>query len=213
MELKLQKLIENIESMANVQNLDAHNSIVVRLSNTISAKINVIACSISEPIQMVLPLNVSWMCFDPQSSNYRKILVRQSKVADAVAGYANTWRAANAYTDVFIDQYYDANDTAYLNEASVIRDATTTRSGIVRLSVDPLPLQPSKAVSEGDPRLSDSREPLPHTHPTLPAESLKTTANPVVISTSTPPQAGFVLVATGDTSAVWRKLQQSDILA
>jgi len=214
MEYKLQKLIENLESISNVQHLDEANSIVVRLSNTIAAKINVVACSVNEPTRMVLPLNVSWLNMNPQSPYYLKILVRVSKDAptsSGIAGYTYTWKEASLYSEVFVDQFYDDADAAYLNEASVIRDATTTRSGIVRLTVDPAPNTPSVAVAEGDPRLSDARTPLPHTHPLLPAYSLKTSTGEVVISTSTPPLAGYVLVATSPTTAHWAKLTKSQI--
>jgi len=209
MELKLQKLIDNLTTVANVQDMDANNSIVVRLSNSISAKLNVVVCSVTEPTNIILPLNVAWINLDPASQYYKKAMVRVSKEVSTL--FAHTWVEALYYADVMADQYYDEADKMYLLESSNISNASDIVKGIVKLSVAPEDVANPIAVGEGDPRLTDARAPLSHVHPLQPAEALKTSTNIVSISQSAAPVAGQVLMATSDTTAAWVTLTASDI--
>jgi hypothetical protein len=209
MELKLEKLIDNLVSISNVQDMDVSNSIVVRMSNTLAAKISVVVCSINEPLNMILPLNVSWLNLDPASHYYKKILVRSSKTASAE--FSNTWAEVLYYADVMKDQYYDDADRTALTESANIGDATDTTKGITKLSVAPTNLTSPIAVGEGDPRLTNDRTPLPHTHPLQPAESIKTATNVVVLNTAAAPLSGQVLMAISPTEAKWTTLTAADI--
>jgi len=83
--------------------------------------------------------------------------------------------------------------------------------GVARLSAAPLVSSNPVVVAEGDPRLSDARQPTAHTHDEVPATQIKTATGIVTIGGSEAPVAGATIVATGPTTAVWRKLTTSDI--
>ena len=209
MELKLSNLITQLTTISNIQEMDTSNAIAVRLSNTIAAKIYVIVCSINEPTNMVLPLNVAWLNLNPTSLHYSKILVRTSKTASSE--FTNTWVEVSYYADVFVDQYYDDADTLLLTESSNIGNASDVVKGITYLSVAPADPAKPIAVGDNDPRNSDARTPKPHDHPLLPARELQTATNVVTIDTSAAPTPGQVLYATSPTTAVWHTLTAADI--
>ena len=209
MELKLQNLITQLTTISNIQEMDTSNAVAVRLSNTIAAKIYVIVCAINEPTNMVLPLNVAWLNLNPTSLHYSKILVRTSK--DASSEYTYSWSEVSYYADVFVDQYYDDADTLLLTESSNIGNASDTVKGITYLSVAPADATKPIAVGDNDPRNSDARTPLPHSHPLLPAVALQTMTNVVTVNTGAAPVAGQVLYATSPTTAVWHTLTAADI--
>jgi len=48
-ELRLEQLIDDLESVANLQNLDPNNPIVVRLSHPTNRTVTTIACAQKEP--------------------------------------------------------------------------------------------------------------------------------------------------------------------
>lgn len=211
MERRLQQLIGDFERVSNIRNLDDNNPIVMRISHPTNASVHVIVCSLREPHELVLPLNVTWFVYDPMSSLFRTALRRESKQPDTDAGFNHTWRTVTTYNEVFVDQYYDAIDTEQLSDNSGPPAAQTDVPGIARLSYPAeVPSNP-QVVVEGDARLSDARTPLAHTHPERPAQQLRTSEGVVTIEGSGAPEAGSVLVATSPTTAEWRRLRTSDI--
>lgn len=210
-ELRLEQLIDDLESVANLQNLDPNNPIVVRLSHPTNRTVTTIACAQKEPSTLVLPLNVTWIDYNPLSINYRKALRRVSKAPDASNERDHTWEVIENYNDVFVTQYYDDADTALLTTQNPVPAASESVMGVARLSVAPsMPSNPV-VVAEGDPRLSDARQPTAHTHDEVPATQIKTATGIVTVGGSEAPVAGATIVATGPTTAVWRKLTTSDI--
>ena len=210
-EKRLETLIDDLQSAANLQNLDALNPIVVRLSHPTNRTVTVIACAQKEPSTLVLPLNVTWIDFDPLSLNYRKALRRVSKETDTVNGRDHTWEIIETYDEVFVTQFYDDADTALLTTQNPVPAASTSIMGVARLSVDPKVSSNPVVVAEGDPRLSDARTPKAHTHEEVPATQIKTANGVVTVSGSEQPVAGAALVADSATTARWRKLTTSDI--
>lgn len=212
MELRLQQLIQDFERVSNVRNLDNNNPIVMRISHPTNATVHVIVCSLKEPKTLVLPLNVTWFVFDPQHRFFRKALRRVSKDTDTATEFEHTWELIDEYDQVFVAQYYDATDTGRLSDNSGPPPAQVDTLGIARLSfaaeVESNPI----VVGEGDPRLTDARQPISHTHPEVPARALRTSEGIVTIEGSEAPEAGSALVATSPTTAEWRKLRSSDIL-
>ena len=211
MELRLQNLIEDFERVSNVRNLDENNPIVMRLSHPTNASVHVIVCALTEPETLVLPLNVTWFVYDPLHKFYRQALRRKSKDSDPTGEFSHTWERVETYDEVFVDQYYDADDTDKLSDNSGPDVAQPSVLGIARLSVEAEVASNPVVVAEGDPRLSDAREPLAHTHPERPARQLRTSEGVVTIEGSAEPVNGAVLVATGPNTAEWRKLRTSDI--
>lgn len=211
MELRLQQLIEDFERVSNVRNLDLNNPIVMRISHPTNATVHVIVCALQEPDTLVLPLNVTWFVYDPQHRFYRQALRRVSKDADPGGEFSHTWQLVDTYDAVFVDQYYDEVDTGLLSDNSGPPPAQTDVMGIARLSYPAEVSSNPIVVTEGDPRLTDARTPLAHTHPEEPATQLRTSEGVVTINGSLAPEPGAALVATSSTTAEWRKLRTSDI--
>lgn len=210
-ELRLDQLITDLESIANLQNLDPNNPIVLRLSHPTNRTVTVIAAAQKEPSTLVLPMNVTWIDYNPLSGNYRKALRRVSKAPDEANERDHTWEIIENYNDVFVTQYYDDADTALLTTQNPVPAASEDVMGVARLSVEPTVTSNPVVVAEGDPRLSDARQPLGHSHEEIPAVQIKTATGVVTIGGSEAPVAGAALVATSGNTAVWRKLTTSDI--
>jgi hypothetical protein len=209
-ELKLQKLMANAEGIAGLRNMDDNNPIKIPVTHPNLGTVTVLVCAISEPHQLVLPLNVTWFNFDPTSIHYRKALRRVSK--DPSANYEHTWEVVETYAEVFAGQFYDSADQVILlGGGSGVSLADATTQGIARLSLPAETLSDPVVCGDNDPRLIDDRTPLPHTHPQEPASMLRTNSNTVTIDASEPPQAGMVLVATSPSTAEWRFLNENDI--
>lgn len=209
MELRLEQLIDALERVSNIRNLRPNNPIVMRISHPTNATVHVISCSLTEPYTQLLPLNVTWFDFDPLSPNYRRALRRSSKTPRD--GFNHSWDVIETYDEVFVVQEYDEIDSQFLTNVQSVPPASVTELGTVKLSYAPADPAHPVAVVEGDPRLSDPRQPVAHTHPQLPAQQLKTSTGVVNIAGSNAPIVGAVLVATSANSAEWRRLNSNDI--
>ena len=210
-DLKLQKLIESLQVASDVRNMDETNPIVHRLSNPTIRKVTAIVCSVREPSHLILPLNVTWFVFDPLSPYNGSALRRKSKTSIVNSGFEHQWELIDSINEVFVDQVYDSEDAALLNDNEPVPVASTSTQGIARLSHTPEDATDPVVVGEGDPRLSDARVPKPHTHPEVPATKIKTKTGVVTSNQSVVPVVGATLVADSPTSATWRKLTSSDI--
>lgn len=210
-ELRLDQLIDQLDGVANIQNLDPLNPIVVRISHPTNKTVAAIALAQKEPSTLILPLNVTWIDMDPRSLNYHKALRRVSKTPDPVTGRDHTWEIVETYAEVFVVQVYDDADTALLSTQAPVPAASISVMGVARLSFAPQVSSNPVAVAEGDPRLSDARAPTAHSHDEVPATQLKTATGVVTIGGSEAPAAGATLVASSPTTASWRKLTTSDI--
>ena len=209
MERKLEELIRDLEHVSVIHGLADNNPVVTRLSKPSVSTLTVIVLSKEEPSTLVLPLNVTWINLDPTSIHFRRALRRVSK--SATAPYNHEYLLLNAFDDVFVEQYYDAGDEAIVSSGGVTSAATTSQLGLVKLTVAPVDPNNPVVVENTDPRLTDARTPIAHTHPQSPAASLQTTGANVVINNSSPPSAGMVLVATSPTEATWRLLTSADV--
>ncbi len=211
MEAKLQQQIESLERVSDIQNMDENNPIIHRLSNPTIRRVTTVVCSHKEPHNLVLPLNVVWFVYDPLSPYFRRALKRVSKNPNTAAKTQHQWRVIETMLELNEEQYYDSEDSDILNNDESVPLATQAIAGIARLSHPPADPADPIAVGEGDPRLSDARAPLPHSHAETPATMLKTKTGIVTISGSAAPEPGATLVATSATTAVWRKLTSSDV--
>lgn len=210
MELRLEELIGALRTSSGIDNLSNDTPVILHHTNPLTLKTVTIVCSVDEPVNLVLPLNVNWFNFDPTSQYYLKALKRSSK--DAAGDYDNTWDLVDTYDPIWEDQFYDADDTDAIGSGSASGPASTTTAGLVRLSAEPQNPGTPVVVVEGDPRLTDARPPTAHSHAEIPATVLQHASGTVTISGGTPADKS-VLVADGPTSATWRQLEQSDILA
>jgi hypothetical protein len=211
MERRLETTILDLERISNMQNLDPLNPIVIRISHPTNHTVTSIVCAQSEPFTLVLPLNVTWFDLNPLSLNYRKALRRVDKTIDVTNGRQHTWETIDRYDELFVSQYYDDYDTAQLTTQNPVPAASIDVMGVARLSSPAqVPSNPI-VVAEGDPRLSDARPAIAHTHAETPTTQLKTASGIVTIGGSEAPTAGATLVATSSTTAVWRRLTTADI--
>lgn len=210
MDAQLNSIILSLRTASEVLNFDAQNPIVHRLSSQTQRQVIAVVFSYVEPTFLILPLNVLWVDMRAGSPTFMRMLQRQSKLADAAKGTIHTWQAITLMSQYYTDQYYDAGDIALLDADPEVPNASVSTLGIARLSVAPvIPTDPI-AVGEGDPRLTDSRQPLSHTHPEKPATQLKTKTGSATIEGNTP-VARATLVANSPTSVGWRQLTQADI--
>lgn len=210
-EKKLDDIRDSLRVLSDIQNMDETNPIVHRVSNATVRKVTTTVAALREPFNLIVPLNVIWFDFNPQSKYYNVARVRVSKDPDLVAGTTNTWKVIDTYAEFTEDQFYDAEDAAILNTQAPLPVATPSVLGIARLSVAPKDGAFPIAVGEGDPRLTDARQPTDHTHPEKPATQLKTRTGIVTIENSAAPVPGSTLFATSPTSAVWRQVTTADV--
>ena len=211
MELLLQRYIAGLEVVSDAGNLSEETPQVMRRTNPSVGKTSTFVCALLEPWNMILPLNVIWIDFNPNSDTYRHALRRVSKDADPQNVDRNhTWEVLYYLEHIWVEQYYDADDLAAIGSGETAGAASTTEMGIVLISHDPAEGQTPIAIVEGDPRLTDAREALPHSHAEIPATELQHADGVVAISNGTP-EVGSVLKASSPTSAGWSKLMEADI--
>lgn len=210
-EKQLESIRDSLLVLSDIQNMDETNPITTRISNSTVRRVQTVICALREPFTEILPLNVVWFDFNPLSAYYKAARRRVSKDPDVAAGTNHTWEVIDTMLEFNEDQFYDDEDAALLNQTNPIPPASTTVLGIARLSVAPKDGAKPIAVGEGDPRLTDDRNPTEHTHAEKPANQLKTKSGVVTIGDSPTPVIGATLVATGNGNAVWRQLTSTDI--
>lgn len=210
-EKRLEQIRDSLRIVSDVQNMDATNPIVTRISNTTVRRVTTVVCATREPYNEILPLNVIWFDFNPASAYYNEARRRVSKTEDVSNGTTHTWEVIDTMAEFEEDQFYDDEDAGILNSQTPLPVASTTTLGVAKLSVAPQNAAAPVAVGEGDPRLSDARKPLDHSHAEVPATQLQAKTGIVTIKNSSAPVAGAVLIATSPTTAVWRPLTSNDI--
>lgn len=210
-ERRLEILIDTLESLSGINDQSEDTPIVMRHTDTVSNRTVAIVCSQEEPTNMVLPLNVIWICYKSQSPLYKKALKRVSKEEGTFQDLdiTQSWDVLYFYDDVFEMQTYDPDDISLI-QVSGTPYATVNQIGKVRLSQDPLDANLPVVVVEGDPRLSDDRDPLEHTHPEKPARQLAHSTGYSIIQNSIP-SVGAVLLHNGSGGLEWRQLKEEDL--
>lgn len=209
MELRLEQLIDAVQVVANIDNLNAASPIVLRQYDAQHDRTVSIVCSIVEPTNMILPMNVVWIVFDKDSPFYKQALQRTSK--NPKAPFVFSWNLLYFYDNVFTEQYYDPADIGDI-PTEPVGVATETVAGTIALSVaSSTPTNPV-VISEGHHSLTDNRDPLTHTHEPRPAIALKASAVPAAFSIidQPNPEIGMALVCNGPNFS-WRKLVETDI--
>ena len=104
---QLESYASALMSLATIQGLSSTNPVMYKV---VTGSDKTILVSYSEPVGLVLPLNVLWLVADPASTNYSKVLRRTSKTA--AIPYTYTWSIVTDYNDLLnTAQYYDALDT------------------------------------------------------------------------------------------------------
>lgn len=161
-----------------------------------------------EPVGVVLPMNVIWLCMDVNSAFYRKFIARKNKTPSGQ--YQNTWEEVKNFNSFWAPQYYDPSD---IGGGDNIPNASVDEYGIARLTTEPKSVGRPTFVSVTDPRNTDKRTPLPHDsmHPEKPLVEVKTVENKVNMD-ATVGDDGSTFVADTNVKASYGHLVATDIL-
>jgi hypothetical protein len=214
MELKLERLIEAQRVISAVDSLDSNLPVVVRTQDPETSLTVAVVCSVIEPTEIILPMNVIWICFDKRSTLYAQALKRVSKAADPMTpGLKQTWEVLYFYEDVFEEQYYDPEDIEDVNTEPV-GPANVTTLGIVLLNVPSISSGVPHIISDGHESLTNRRVPTAHSHPEKPATILYVSEieelEQIEIIDQPAPEVGMALCSTNQTLQ-WRKLTVADL--
>ncbi len=210
MEKRLEDLMKAFFVASDIENLDGATPILMRKSNPAINKTVSFICSVVEPTQMVLPLNVVWFNFDKSSPYYNTALKRVSKEAPESGELVQTWEALYYYVDAMSAQYYDEEDQGAIGDSQKVPIADMETFGIVKLFENPEDGEEARVILTSDDRLSDPRNPLEHSHVEIPASMLAHSTGHLTIVDSAP-VIGSTLVASSATECSWRKLKDTDI--
>lgn len=114
MERKLQIFIERAIGLADVRNLSPDNPITLTIEAPNSALKTLIVVAENEPWQYPLPVNVTWINFNPRSPYFKRALKRVSKDQQSPnSPFQHTWGLLTKYLDIFEPpQYYDGDSGA-----------------------------------------------------------------------------------------------------
>jgi hypothetical protein len=197
----LQDRIAEWLDLADRRNLAVENPITITVEN--SGNKYMICISHKEPNHVTLPFNVTWIVANPTSLNYGHALRRVSSLP--AGGRRNTWVRLQTEQDLWDElQFWDVSASFRLGEVeiSATGNATNLVRGFFKLETAPEPgtEDDPEVVGSNDPRMSDARQPTPHSHPLLPAIELAGStginAFSVIINTGPVPVAGQILAIT-----------------
>lgn len=201
MELKLENFILALEVTTNIH-LQNEAPVVVRITDNATGVSTVFCCSYFIPRYVLLPQNAVWVDMHPESATYRHAFRRTHK---AVVPTDDVWEELYFYADAFAQQAYDPEDLQLISIA-MPAPATVQTHGIGYLSTEG-----TTVITDGDARLTDDRNPLPHDamHPETPATMVAGTSVVTQIADSTPVLHSMLVKES--TDFVWRKLKESDV--
>lgn len=210
MEKRLEDLMKAFNVASDIENLDGSTPILMRKSNPAINKTVSFICSVVEPTQMVLPLNVVWFNFDKSSSFYNTALKRVSKEAPESGEFEHSWKPLYYYDEAMEAQYYDEEDQGAIGDAQKVPIADMETFGIVKLFENPSEGEEARVILDTDARLSDARAPLEHMHDEIPATMFAHSTGHLTMVDSAP-VIGATIVAKNATECEWRKLKDTDI--
>ena len=149
------------------------------------------------------PLNVVWLVMNKNSDYYLTFLRRTSKTPST--GFNNTWVPVTSINSVWAEQYYDAIDG---NPDSLnVPLATESVAGIAKLTTGFSSASSATFVVDEDPRMSDDRYPIDHTHPEKPLVDVVGVVN----MDNGSPDEGATFVASSASSADQRRVTNTDL--
>lgn len=200
--MNMHEYIQSLRDVATAERAELHT--VIRITNPMLRKHTVFVVSATEPTDLTLPLNVLWVNINMVSEHYHTILRRVDKTP--TAPYDHTWVVENSYDSLFQDQYYAPEDNT---GGQAYPAASSAVYGLARISVEADDEADPIMVTDDDPRMSDDRIPLPHSHDEQPAQWLATATTPVEIYSGTP-VTGAVFRFNGSV-VEQRKLTAADV--
>lgn len=218
----LSEFVQRALALADYRNLAVENPVPVQIPLG-NGENMLVAVAFLEPNNVTFPLNVSWIVADPQHPAYKKVL-RRTSTAKSV-DYRNTWSEVTTFEDLIAEpQFWDVTGGFNLGEVDVpqVGAATVDVRGLVMLNREYTDDAGAPViVGSNDARMSNARDPLPHTHPKLPITMMLLTsgvnAAHVKISTANAPVAGELLAITAKGAqdnewiGEWRRPTRADL--
>lgn len=162
--------------------------------------------SASEPYDIPLPLGVVWLCMDTNTRFYRTLLTRTSKETSDI--FNHTWEEVKEVSSLWAPQYYSQED---LPSSVALPLATKEDYGVARLTVKAVAEDRPVMVAESDPRNTDARKPLTHSHPEKPAVELKHSTGKINIDAEKG-VSGSTFVADNANVAKYSAIDSADLM-
>lgn len=207
---RLFDFVQSVRKIADLRGVAVGNPIVLRVTIPTSGHLVVVVCGMEEPVNAILPLNALWLNLNA-SSGYYLSMMRRIEKDTGTGGYVHKWSSVTTFDALDVMQYYDDADKDRLQSTINVGNADINKLGLVRLSVNPLSSSMPIAVGNNDPRLTDSRTPLPHTHVLPPITQFKSATTTINVDQTVTPEAGMVLYALSSTLVTWKHLAHSDV--
>lgn len=105
----LVNFIDECLGIATANGLSPTEPVLITTKSPTTGVQATIVCAYSEPHDLVLPLNVTWIDSDPASPDYKDPYKRVSKTP--VGDMQNTWQEVLTFEDIYEPpQYYDGDD-------------------------------------------------------------------------------------------------------
>lgn len=162
-----------------------------------------ILVSYLEPDTLTVPYNVTWINANPEHEDYRTLMRRVDAEKYDDSGYRGSWAVLTTVEEIYNEeQFFKKDSDPILGEIDSFRPplASTTLAGGFFLTRDGTDASvDAVAVGTNDERMSNAREPKPHTHIQEPLTMLSAgdgTGKYIAVTTNDP-VAGDVLFVTG----------------
>lgn len=157
---------EKIAIAQEYRGLDSINPVEIVIEDEYRNKYSILV-SRFEPDAVTVPFNVSWINTDPAHKDYKTLQRRVDAENYDDSHYRYSWSVVSTVEEIFSElQYYKKAADPILGEVEDfgMLPATKVDLGVFRLSNNGADEDHAAGVSDTDPRMSDSRDPLPHDH-------------------------------------------------
>lgn len=132
----------------------------------------VVLVSLLEPDTLTVPYNVTWINADPNHEDYKVLMRRVDAEKYDDKNYRGSWSVLSSVEEIFTEeQYFKKEADPIVGEIQDFRPALASvdrfggfflAEGTTTSETEPV------AVGDNDLRMSDAREPAPHSHPDVP---------------------------------------------
>ena len=195
---------EKIAVALNYRGLSKFNPVEIIVEG--NGKKFVVLVSLLEPDTLTVPYNVTWINADPEHEDYKVLMRRVDAEKYDDKDYRGSWSVLSSVEEIFTEeQYFKKEADPILGAIPDFRPplASDLRLGGFTLSETSVIDDADEPVVVGtnDPRMSDARVPLPHSHPDEPRTMLSAGdgSDKYVLIPSTDAPTGYLLFITEET--------------